>query len=184
MTTHHQSPAENGPASAPPGESAKSGQNLPLTAKQEAAAFLLATGRPVKEAAAECGAGERSLRRWLAEHKGFIRRVREFRTGVLAEAVGRLATLGGKAADTLGRLLDDESPGVRLRAAATVLGTLATGYKVLEERQACELAEKALRYAEDLDAEWARLKAERQRLDAERQRPGGNGAGGPYGHGR
>jgi hypothetical protein len=147
----------------------------------EVAALLLASGRPLKETAAECGVGERSLRRWLREDRDFIRRVRECRSGIFAEAVGRLAVLGGKAADTLGRLLDDESAGVRLRAAATVIGALAGGFKVLEERQACELAEKALSLGQTVDAERRQLEVERRQLETERQRPGGNGAGGPYG---
>jgi hypothetical protein len=190
MTTNHPTPAENGPA----GESAentKTCQNQPLRVRQESVALLIATGHSVQLSASRSGASERSVYRWLREDQSFIRRVREHRSDILAQAVGKLASLGGRAVDELGRLLDNESATLRLKTVAVILGNLVPGFKVLEERQACELAEKALSLGQTVDAqrrqlddERRRLDDERRRLDDERRRLGGNGAGGPYGYGR
>jgi hypothetical protein len=141
--------------------------------------MLLAGGKSTREAAAECGLSERTARRWAGD-VDFGVSVMKFRSAILAETVGKLASIGGRAVDVLAELLTDESAGVRLRTAAVIFANLAPGFRAIEERQAVELAQKALHHAKLLDNEWARLKLERQQLDAERQQ-GGNGAGGPHG---
>jgi hypothetical protein len=191
MVANHPTPAAYTPASASPSETAKTGHTRSISAKMEVAALLLAGGRGTKETATQCGVSERTLRRWWNEDREFIWRVKEHRTSLLAETIGQLATLGGKAATTLHRLLDDESPGIRLRASAIILNALLPGYRALEERTALNLGEKALRFASELDAERARLRDEQRRLDDERQRLNdewmklrSSGVGGPYGQGR
>jgi hypothetical protein len=171
----------------PPGGAATNGEKRPnaaKAAKREVAAMFLASGKSRREAAREAGVGERSLCRWLREDHDFVRKVREHRSDILAEVVGKLASIGGQSVAALAELLGrDQPPGIRLRAAVAVLGALVPGYRVLEERQVCELAEKTLHHASVLDAEWARLKLERQQLDDERQKLRSNGVGG-LGHGR
>jgi hypothetical protein len=130
-----------------PGEPSLGGpeecRSVPLDARQEAVALLLAAGRSVADAASETGAGVRTIRRWLAEDAAFRDRVQEMRTELFALAVGRLSNLSGKAADVLGQLLESQTEGIRLQAARSVL----------------EQAPK-LREATDLAAELARLKAQ------------------------
>jgi hypothetical protein len=82
--------------------------------------LALAAGRSAAEAAAACGVGERTVRTWLAD-PAFVARVQAIRGELSALAVGRLADLSGKAADALGRLLDEPSPMARLGAARAIL---------------------------------------------------------------
>jgi transposase-like protein len=96
---------------------------MPLSAKQQAVALALAAGRTAAEAAGEHGCGERTVRRWLAEVPEFRQRIEATRTALFNQAVGKLADLCGKAATTLGELLDSEAEGVRLRAAQAILST-------------------------------------------------------------
>jgi hypothetical protein len=150
----------------------------------EVAALLLAGGRTLKEAAAECGVAERTLRRWLAEDADFASKLTACRTAIFAEAVGRLTTLSGQAAAVLGALLYSESEGIRLRAAAAIFQHLAPGFAAVEARHVMDLGKKILRRSAQLD-EWQKsLNVQQQQLDDQRQRANGNGAGGPYGHGR
>jgi hypothetical protein len=146
----------------------------------EVAALLVAGGRTLKETAAKSGVAERTLRRWLAGDAAFLLKLRQNRTAIFAEAVGRLTTLGGQAAAVLGALLTNESAGIRLRAASAILQHLAPGYRVLEEREVRALAEKVMAWSKELD-EWQQtLKAQQQQLD---ERLRANGVGG-LGHGR
>jgi hypothetical protein len=96
-------------------------RSVPLDARQEAVALLLAAGRSVADAASETGAGVRTIRRWMAADAAFGDRVQELRTELFALAVGRLSNLAGKAADLLGQLLESQSEGIRLQAARSVL---------------------------------------------------------------
>ena len=92
-------------------------------AKQERVALLLATGRSVKAAAAEAGAGERTVHTWL-EDRNYRSLVNELRAELLNEAVGKLAESANKAVQTLRDLLDDGNASVRLRAAFGVMDYL------------------------------------------------------------
>jgi hypothetical protein len=94
---------------------------MALTGTQrDAAALAIARGLNVKTAAQETGVGLRTLHRWLAEDQAFRRRVDDLREGLFAQAVGRLSDLTGRAADTLGALLDARDERVRLQAARSV----------------------------------------------------------------
>jgi hypothetical protein len=113
--------------------------------RREAIALLLALGRTQKQAAAEAKVSERSVYNWLAEEP-FRRRVQELQSEVFAQTVGRLAGVGGKAADTLERLLDSHNESVALGAAKAVLecGPRLREAVVLEQRmKALEAAESA-----------------------------------------
>jgi hypothetical protein len=95
-----------------------------LTAtRQERLALLLATGRPIKLAAEEVGVGERTAHTWL-DDPSFRALVAGLRTRMLDAAVGRMADLAGAAVTTLGGLLKDDSPTVRLRASLGILDML------------------------------------------------------------
>lgn len=87
---------------------------------REPAAHALAAGRTIKDAAEAGHVSERSVRGWLTDPV-FAARVRELRAAMFGVAVGRLAELSGKAAETLGGLLDSGSEGVRRQAAVNVL---------------------------------------------------------------
>src|SRR6516165_9594194 len=111
MTTNDHPAVENGPPGTPPdpgGKNGKSGHRRPVAARMEVAALLVAGGRTLKETAAESGVGERTLRRWLAGDAAFLLKLKECRTAIFGEAVGRLTTLGGQAAAVLGALLASE----------------------------------------------------------------------------
>jgi hypothetical protein len=97
--------------------------------------FALATGLSVLTAAQRAGVSERTVYRRL-DDPVFRQRISETRTGLFAEAVGRLAGLAGKAADALGELLTSERDLVKLQAAK---GVLDLGPKL---REAGELAER------------------------------------------
>jgi hypothetical protein len=89
-------------------------------ARREAVALLLACGRTQKQAAAETKVSERCIRNWLGEGP-FRNRVQELQAELFAQAVGRLAGIGGKAVDTLERLLDSANDAVAVSAAKAVL---------------------------------------------------------------
>ena len=91
-----------------------------LSAKQELAALSLAAGASIRAAAKNAEAGERTLHTWL-DDPAFKARVAQLRAEILDQAVGGLAVGTSKATATLLKLLDDESAGIRLRAAQAVL---------------------------------------------------------------
>jgi hypothetical protein len=88
--------------------------------RREAVALALARGRTVRDAAADCGVGERTVHTWLRD-PDFRARVDAIRSELFTMAVGRLAELSGQAADALGGLLASPSEAVRLQAARAVL---------------------------------------------------------------
>lgn len=92
-----------------------------LTARQESVAVALASGRTIKEAAAECKAGERTVKRWLAERPAFTCRVAELRADMIGRALGKLADAMTAAACTLRALLDAEGESIRLGASRSIL---------------------------------------------------------------
>ena len=65
-------------------------ENDTLTPKQEAVALALAAGQSIREAAASCRAGERTVKRWLV-CAAFVRRVHGLRADMLGRALGRMA---------------------------------------------------------------------------------------------
>ena len=101
----------------------------------EALVLALATGQTLCDAAQAVGIDKyTAARRWA--DPAFRRRVSEARSALLAEAVGRLASLAGKAANALGELLTSGRDLVKLQAAKSVL---ELGPKL---REAGELAER------------------------------------------
>jgi hypothetical protein len=84
------------------------------------AALALASGKTIRDAAADAKVSERSVRNWLGDPL-FIARVRELRNGMYTAAVGKLADLSGRAADTLGELLRNGTAQLKLQASRAVL---------------------------------------------------------------
>jgi hypothetical protein len=92
-----------------------------LTPKQDRAAALLAAGATVIRAAAEVGAGERTIYDWLALDE-FKKRVSAYQSRLIDEALGKLAEALTKAVETLVECLGSkESDSVRVRAALGIL---------------------------------------------------------------
>ncbi|HWB13796.1 MAG TPA: hypothetical protein VG826_31510 [Pirellulales bacterium] len=82
--------------------------------------LALAAGATVREAAEQAGVGERTVYRRLAD-ADFRQAVSEARDRLFDAALGRLAGLAGRAAETLERLMDSEKPSEALGAAKAVL---------------------------------------------------------------
>jgi hypothetical protein len=97
--------------------------------------LALAAGATVKDAAGQAGIGERTAYRRLAD-ADFRRAVSEARGRLFDNALGRLANIASKAADTLDRLMDSDKPSVSLGAAkaALELGPRLRELTELEER--------------------------------------------------
>ena len=95
-------------------------ENDALTPRQEAVALALASGQSIREAAASCDVGERTVKRWLTRPT-FRRRVGELRGDMVDRALGRLADGMTEAADVLRQLLAAEGESVRLGAARSLL---------------------------------------------------------------
>ena len=81
--------------------------------------LALAAGATVREAAEQAGVGERTAYRRLAD-ADFRRAVSQARGRMFDAALGRLAGLASKAAETLERLMENDKPPVALGAAKTV----------------------------------------------------------------
>jgi hypothetical protein len=107
-------------------------------ARQERVALLLASGRTIKEAAAECRVGERTVHTWLGD-PDFRGMVSDLQGRLLIEAVGRLSEASGRAVETLVALLQDASSQIRLRAAVAVLD------QTMKARERIELEERLAR---------------------------------------
>ncbi|HEV3339638.1 MAG TPA: hypothetical protein VG125_04760 [Pirellulales bacterium] len=90
-------------------------------AGEEELILALAAGATVREAAEQAGVGERTVYRRLAD-ADFRRAVSEARGRMFDTALGRLAGLASKAAETLERLMESDKPPVALGAAKAVLG--------------------------------------------------------------
>jgi hypothetical protein len=83
--------------------------------------LALAAGAGVVSAAQQAGCSESTVRRRLA-NPAFKTRVHEMRGELVQAAVGRLANLGGTAANELERLIQEgENDGVKLGACRAVL---------------------------------------------------------------
>jgi hypothetical protein len=96
----------------------------------EALLTALAAGGSVAAAAHHAGVSERTARRRLASAE-FRARVDEARAAMVGQAVGRLASVGALAGDTLRELLDPgRPPAVRLGAARSVLEFMFRGHEL------------------------------------------------------
>jgi hypothetical protein len=105
------------------------------TPKQERVALLIASGKAIKDAAAECGAGERTAHTWL-EDPAYRTLIAELRGRLMNQALGKLADAAGEAVGVLRASLADANPNVRLRAAVSILDGL------MKMREHVELAEQ------------------------------------------
>lgn len=101
----------------------------------DALILALSAGDTVTGAAAKAGTSERTAYRRLAD-EDFRRAVSEARGRLFDAALGKLAGIAAKAADTLDRLMDDEKANVALGAAKAVLelGPRLRELTELEER--------------------------------------------------
>jgi hypothetical protein len=111
-------------------------------AKRQQVALCLAAGKTAKRAAADCGVGERTVGYWNRD-PAFRALVEDTRAELFARAVATLAGRAAAAAGELGRLLNDQDPRVRLRAAVAILtvgnqlrqdGSLEQRVRDLEDR--------------------------------------------------
>jgi hypothetical protein len=90
-------------------------------AVREQAIVALLSEPTIGEAAARCGIGERTLRRWLTDDEPFQAEYEAARHTTFQAAISRIPALTVRAVDTLAALLGEgEPPVVRLGAARTV----------------------------------------------------------------
>ncbi len=101
-----------------PGETA--GARSAADGSKPIAAAVLATGGSYTEAGTASGRTKRTIVRWMAD-PAFARLVADLRAERVSEVTGRLAELAPRAVQVLASSLDDEDPGVRLRAAHLAL---------------------------------------------------------------
>jgi hypothetical protein len=91
-----------------------------LPRKWEVALAALMDCPTIRDAAARCGASDRTMRRWLATPQ-FAAAFRERSRFILDGATGRLSAATGEAVETLRRNLTCGRSGDEIRAAATIL---------------------------------------------------------------
>src|SRR5689334_2224655 len=111
MSDQPPTPDDN-PADRPP----RAGRGRGTTGRgpaREVAAGLLAGGLTIKDAAAQAGVGERTLRRWLDEDPEFKATVGRLRSEAVGAAMARLSATMTAAADVLKGLLDSGDEGVK-----------------------------------------------------------------------
>jgi hypothetical protein len=112
----------------------------------QAIASLL-TEPTLRQAAEQCGVGERTLRRWL-RNESFARRYRQARTQQLEATMNMLRQAGGQAVSALVTITTDtmEPAGARVSAARAIieLGIRSAEMKEFEERLS-ELEEQVAR---------------------------------------
>lgn len=91
--------------------------------KVELLALGKARGFTTRRAADAAGIPETTARRLIADPT-FQPRVNRLREDIISQAVGKLSSLGGRAATALGKLLNDPDKQVVLKAAQTILANL------------------------------------------------------------
>ena len=97
------------------------GHGAKTAAVREQAILALLSEPTIGQAAARCGIGERTLRRWLTEDAAFQAEYEAARRATFQAAISRIPALTVRAVDTLADLLGDtKPPAVRLGAARTV----------------------------------------------------------------
>ncbi|HWB08225.1 MAG TPA: hypothetical protein VG826_03330 [Pirellulales bacterium] len=112
--------------------------------------LALAAGATVREAAEKAGVGERTVYRRLAD-ADFRQAVSEARDRLFDAAVGRLAGLASRAAETLERLMASDKPSEALGAAKAVL---ELGPRL---REAADIEERISRLEDEDDEEIDRI---------------------------
>src|SRR4029450_6122770 len=97
------------------------GHGAKPAAVREQAIVALLSEPTIRDAAAACGIGERTLHRWLTDDAAFQAEYEAARRATFKAAISRIPALTVRAVDTLAALLGDkEPPAVRLGAARTV----------------------------------------------------------------
>lgn len=102
-------PAASVPATAPPqsvGVAPLASPDPALTPRQIQGLKCLTLGRSIKSAAREAGVGRSTLYRWIKDDPHFRAAYNAWLDELEVSAQGRLANLGNRAIDTLGRALD------------------------------------------------------------------------------
>ena len=98
------------------------GHGAKTEATRERAILALLCERSLGAAAARCGVGERTLRRWMAEDETFRMELAAARCATFEAGMNRVQALAVRAVNTLEDLLDAKSyPSVRLGAARTLV---------------------------------------------------------------
>lgn len=94
-----------------------------LTTRQQAAISALLTAPTITAAAETIGAGEKTIRRWLAE-PAFLAELQRAETAVIEHTTRRLSAATTQALDTVIRIMETgSSDSVKLRAAIALLDT-------------------------------------------------------------
>ena len=114
--------------------SPESAQNDPPP-KWAIAALALARGDTFDQAAEAAGVNRRTVYRWRKNPR-FAAKVRQIRDEMVSEAAGRLAATITAGINALVKLLDDENPAVRLRAATEIIDS------TLRVRNAVDVADR------------------------------------------
>ena len=86
-------------------------------------ALELASGSTIRQAAAAAGCSPRTVSTLLAD-AAFVAAVAGYRSQLLDETLGQLTGLARQAVATLGRCLESESDGAKVRAALGILDRL------------------------------------------------------------
>ncbi|MBY0524516.1 MAG: hypothetical protein K2R98_14020 [Gemmataceae bacterium] len=92
---------------------AKTQRTARISAKQDGVALALVGGASIRKAAADCRVGERTIYRWQATLPAFETRIRDLRSAMFSEALGRLASAQVQAAEVLVDLLKSDNENVR-----------------------------------------------------------------------
>ncbi len=109
------------------GKRAETGSNglAELKPVQEAAAVALAGGATLEQAARRSGAGLTTIKTWITTEPGFKRRIRELRADLTDRILGKLATAGTSAVNTLLYLsTKGKTQPIRLKASSEILSHL------------------------------------------------------------
>jgi transposase len=109
-----------------------------LSPKHIAVLVCLVGGSSVEQAAAQTGVGERTIRRWLAEHDAFKCELRTRQRQAMEGTTRELQTAASTAVQTLKAVMIDGSAPHSARVSAAK-ATLDTAYRAFE---ASELAER------------------------------------------
>jgi hypothetical protein len=109
--------------------------DAPFPDRDELIAYHLARGSTREEAGRAAGCCKRAVYNRLTDPT-FKLLVTEFRRAMIDEAVGKLATVAGRAVEVLAAALDDDRATIRVRAATTLLDCLlrVRAHAELDER--------------------------------------------------
>lgn len=99
--------------------------------QKEELARLIASGANVREACVQCEIKERSGMRFVGD-PAFRALIAKIRSEMTSEATGRLTLLAKSSANVLGKLLVDETPQTRMKAAEIILDKLLRFREIME----------------------------------------------------